>query len=135
MKAYSMDLRERVIAASEEGVMTHEEIAETFQVSVSWIGKLRKLFRETGSIEPKPHRGGQPGAFQGEAVERLSQAVKDNPDATLKQLATVVGISCSTSATDRMLRNLGITRKKRQYMLPSKTGLTSNPNEMPGTMI
>ena len=35
MKAYSMDLRERVIAAAEEGVMTHEEIAETFHVSVS----------------------------------------------------------------------------------------------------
>jgi hypothetical protein len=34
MKAYSMDLRERVIAA-EDGVMTHEQIDESFQVSVA----------------------------------------------------------------------------------------------------
>lgn len=107
-----MDLRERVVAAAEEGVMSHEEIADTFQVSVSWIGKLLKRFRETGPVAPEPHRGGQPGAFQGEAAERLVQAFEDNPDATLKQLALIARVSCSTSATDRMLRRLGITRKK-----------------------
>lgn len=123
MKAYSMDLRERVFAAAEAGDMTHEEIAETFQVSVAWVRKLRKLARETGSFAPKPHRGGQPGAFQGEAAERLVQAVKEHPDATLKQLASIAGVSCSTSATDRMLRKLGITRKKSRYTLPNKTGL------------
>jgi transposase len=133
MKAYSMDLRERVVAAAEEGVMSHEEIADTFQVSVSWIGKLLKRFRETGSVAPEPHRGGQPGAFQGEAAERLVQAVKDNPDATLKQLALIAGVSCSTSATDRMLRKLGITRKKSRYVLPNRTGPTSKPNELSGT--
>lgn len=133
MKAYSMDLRERVIAASEEGVMTHEEIAETFQVSVSWIGKLRKRFRETGSVEPKPHRGGQPAAFQGEAAQRLLQAVEEHPDATLKELASIAGVSCSTSATERMLRKLGITRKKSRYVLPNRIDPTSKPNEMHGT--
>ncbi|MBI1323100.1 hypothetical protein GC170_07920 [bacterium] len=66
-----MDLRERVIAAAEEGLMRHNEIAETFQVSVSWIGKLRKRVRETSSVAPEPHRGGQPGAFQAQAAERL----------------------------------------------------------------
>ncbi len=108
-------------------------IADTFQVSVSWIGKLLKRFRETGSVAPEPHRGGQPGAFQGEAAERLVQAVKDNPDATLKQLALIAGVSCSTSATDRMLRKLGITRKKSRYVLPNRTGPTSKPNELSGT--
>lgn len=133
MKAYSMDLRERVVAAAEQGVISLEEIADTFQVSVSWIGKLLKRFRETGSVAPEPHRGGQPGAFQGEAAERLVQAVKDNPDATLKQLALIAGVSCSTSATDRMLRKLGITRKKSRYVLPNRTGPTSKPNELSGT--
>lgn len=55
MKAYSMDLRERVLAASDAGLMTIEEIAETFQVSLSWIGKLRKRVRDAGLLSPKPH--------------------------------------------------------------------------------
>lgn len=133
MKAYSMDLRERVFAAAEVGDMTQGEIAETFQVSVAWIRKLQKLARESNSLAPKPHGGGQPGAFKGEAAERLIQAVKDQPDATLKQLASIAGVSCSTSATDRMLRKLGITRKKSRYVLPNRTVLMSKPNEIFGT--
>lgn len=91
MKACSMELRERIIAATEADDMTHEEIAETFQVNVAWVGDLRKLARETDSVAPKPHRGGQPGAFEGEAAERLIQTIKDHPDATLKQVASIAG--------------------------------------------
>jgi len=40
MEAYSMDLRERVMVAVEEGVVTRKEIAESFGVTTRWIRKL-----------------------------------------------------------------------------------------------
>jgi len=57
MKAYSIDLRERVVAACDAGDSTREQIAARFSVSVSWIRDLLKRRRQTGSIEPRP-RGG-----------------------------------------------------------------------------
>ena len=60
MKAYSTDLRERVVAACDAGDATREQIAARFSVSVPWIRKLLRQRRETGSIEPKPRGGGRP---------------------------------------------------------------------------
>ena len=112
MAAYSMDLRERVVAACDEGVDTRAEVAERFSVSESWVRRLLQRRRETGSLAPKPHGGGHPPSFEGEAAGRLRAAVAAAPDATLKELAAAVGVACSTSATDRALSRLGITRKK-----------------------
>jgi transposase len=124
MAAYSIDLRERVVAACDEGVDTSAEIAERFSVSESWIRRLLQRRRETGSIAPKPHSGGQPPAFDGEAAARLRAAVAADPDATLKELAAASRIACSTSAVDRALRRLGITRKKSRSGPQSRTGPT-----------
>jgi transposase-like protein len=60
MNAYSMDLRERVAAAYDDGEGSQAELAHRFRVSVSWIGKLLRRRRQTGSIAPKPHSGGRP---------------------------------------------------------------------------
>ena len=112
MVTYSMDLRERVVAACDEGIDSRAEIAERFFVSESWIRRLLQGRRETGSIASKPRGGGQPPAFDAGAAERLRQAVAAGPDATLRELAQASGVGCSTSAVDRALRRLGITRKK-----------------------
>jgi transposase len=117
-----MDLRERVVAACDEGTDTRAEIAERFSVSESWIRRLLQRRRETGSIAPRPRGGGQPPAFDGDAAQRLRQAVAADPDATLRELAEAVGVACSTSATDRALRRLAITRKKSRSGPPSRTG-------------
>ena len=50
MAAYSMDLRERVIAAYDRGDESTRQLAEVFGVSRSWISKLLLLRRERGSI-------------------------------------------------------------------------------------
>lgn len=120
MAAYSMDLRERVAAACDEGIDTRAEIAERFTVSPSWIRRLLQRRRDTGSLAPKPHRGGHPPAFDAEAAQRLRDAVKADPDATLKELAEVTGVTCSTSAVDRTLRRLRITWKKSRPTPPSR---------------
>jgi transposase len=122
MKAYSMDLRERVVAACDAGDGTREQIAARFSVSVSWVRDLLKRRRETGSIAPKPRGGGRAPAFDGAAAERLREAVKADGDATLVELAEAAGVACSPSVVHRALRRLGITRKKSRGGRPSRTG-------------
>jgi transposase len=122
MRTYSMDLRERIVAACDDGMETRAEIAERFSVSESWIRRLLQRRRESGSIAPKPHGGGQAPAFDGQAAERLRRAVAAKPDATLKELARASRVACSTSAVDRALRRLGVTRKKSRFGPPSRTG-------------
>jgi transposase len=124
MAAYSMDLRQRVVAACDDGFDTRAEIAERFAVSPAWIRRLLQRRRETGSIAPKPHGGGQPPAFDRAGAVRLRRAVAATPDATLKELARASGVACSTSAVERGLRRLGITRKKTR---PAKSAGVVGP--------
>src|SRR5215212_2888395 len=53
MRAYSMDLRERVLAAVDRG-MPRKEIVRTLGVSEPTIRRYLRLRRETGSVAPKP---------------------------------------------------------------------------------
>lgn len=124
MAAFSMDLRVRVAAACDDGAETRAEIAERFTVSESWIRRLLQRRRASGSLAPKPHGGGQPPAFDPAAADRLRRAVNAAPDATLEELARASGVACSTSAVDRALGRLGITRKKRRCGPRSRTGRT-----------
>jgi transposase len=121
MRPYSTDLRERVVAACDAGDATREQVAARFSVSVAWIRKLIRQRRETGSIEPRPRGGGHPPAFDAEAELRLRQAVRDDDDATLEELAGAAGVACGPSAVHRALKRLGITRKKSRGGRPSRT--------------
>jgi transposase len=121
MKAYSMDLRERVVAACDARDGTREQIAQRFSVSVSWIRSLLQRRRDTGSIAPLPHGGGRPPAFDGEAAERLRAAVAADDDATLEELAAASGVACVPSAVHGALKRLEITRKKSRGGRPSRT--------------
>jgi transposase len=112
MKAYSTDLRERVVAACDARDSTREQIAARFSVSVAWVRKLLRLRRETGSPDAKPHGGGRPPAFDAAAAVRLREAVKADNDATLHELGKTAGVDCSPAAVFRALDRLGITRKK-----------------------
>lgn len=122
MRAYSMDLRERVAAACDAGDATRERIAARFSVSVAWIRKLLRRRRETGSIAPSPRGGGRAPAFDAEAARRLREAVRADADATLEELARAAGVACRASAVHRALTRLGVTRKKSRGGRPSRTG-------------
>jgi len=113
MKAYSQDLRDRVIEAVRKRDGTLQQIAERFLVSVSFITRLRQLHRDTGSLEPRPHGGGNPSVLSPEDLEHLRQAVRERPDATLEELRQRLGATCSLMTISRALRRLGLTRKKK----------------------
>jgi transposase len=122
MKADSMDLRERVVAACDQGDATREQIAARFAVSISWIRDLLRRRRLTGSIAPRPHSGGRAPACDAAAAARLRQAVRDDADATLQELARAANVDCGPSAVHRALVRLGITRKQSPGGRPSRTG-------------
>ena len=71
MNPYSMDLRERVVAACDARDGTRAAIAARFSVSESWVRKVLRQRRDTGSIAPRPHGGGRAAAFDDEAAGRL----------------------------------------------------------------
>ena len=58
MKAYSLDLRERVAAACQQPGRTLGAVAAQFSVSVSCVEKLLQRQRTSGSLAPLPLRGG-----------------------------------------------------------------------------
>ena len=120
MEAYSVDLRERVMVAVEEGVNTRKETAESFSVTTRWIRKLVQQYRETGSIKPLPHGGGQQSKFTPERLERLKKLVDKKPAATLDELRKSSRVPCCSMTVSRALQQLGYTRKKRHSMPVSK---------------
>jgi transposase len=122
MKAYSNDLRQRVVAAYDAREGTQEQVAARFAVSTSRVRKLLRQRRTTGSIEPRPHGGGHAKAFDAPAEAQLRQAVRNDTDATLEELGRLAGVACSASAVYRALDRLGITRKKSRGGPPSRTG-------------
>src|SRR3712207_4362391 len=58
MKAYSLDLRQRVLSAALRGDRTPPEVAELFGVSLTFVNKMLRLHRSGQGIAPRPHGGG-----------------------------------------------------------------------------
>jgi transposase len=110
---YSKDLRTRIINAIDQHECSIRQIACRFQVSTSFIVRLSRRRRETGTIEPKPHGGGQPPALDPNELEQLRELVSQQPDATLEELRQCLDVDCSLAAICRALKKLGITRKKK----------------------
>lgn len=126
MDAYSQDLRDRVAAACDQKVLTQAEIAEEFGVSVSFITKLLKRRRDTGSLAALPHAGGFASAIDAVAERDLRALVKAQPDATLEELAGRLAqrprpVRRSVSVISRALIRLKLPRKKRRSTPPSAT--------------
>src|SRR5437764_729474 len=113
MTPYSQDLRERILETVQRGEGSLRQIARRFLVSLSFVIRLLQLYRRTGSLQPQPHRGGNPAALGPEDLERLRELVRQQPDATLEELRQRLGASCSTMTISRALRKLGLPRKKK----------------------
>ncbi len=124
MQAYSLDLRERVVSAYENGVETILEVAERFAVSDSFIKKLLRRKRATGDIAPVGHRGGQAKRLNEKHRKWLLKTVLAAPDITLNELGerllSAHHISASVPTLSRSLRALNLRRKKSRWSLVSE---------------
>jgi transposase len=110
-KAYSCDLRERVMAACDGGDRP-EEIAPLFRVSARCIYNWLKLRRQTGSVAPRHSRRG-PKPKLAEHSQRLRELVAERPDATLEELRNELPVKVCIGTLWKALRCLGLSFKKR----------------------
>ena len=76
--AYSQDLRDRVLAARDRGIKTHQ-VAHLFCVSASWVRRVMQRRRQTGQTTPRPRGGATVVKID---LARLRQLVHEQPDAT-----------------------------------------------------
>jgi transposase len=118
-KAYSMDLRERVLKDCDAG-MRSEDVAQKYSVSASWVYDLRKRRRETGSIAPKEYKRGAKLKLAPYENE-VRQLVTDHPDATLEELHAMLPNKEEVTVVTlhNFLRRLKITWKKRLSTQPN----------------
>src|SRR3954463_16062456 len=112
MTPYSQDLRQRVLDTVQRGEGSLRQIARRFLVSLSFVTRLLRTYRSTGSLQPQPHRGGNPAKLGPEDLERLRELVRQQPDATLEELKQRLGVACSTMAIGRALVKLKLPLKK-----------------------
>jgi transposase len=113
MTPISQDLRQRILETVQRREGSLRQIAHRFLVSLSFVVRLLQTYRRTGSIQPQPHRGGNPAKLDPEDLERLRELVRNQPDATLEELRQRLGVACSTMAICRALKKLGLPRKKK----------------------
>ena len=116
MRAYSKDLRLRVLAAVDRE-MPPREVAETFGVSISTVKRYLRLRRQTGGVEAKPIPGPTAATKRAAREEGLPAQVSRNPNLTSEEHCELFeeerAIAVSTSTMSRALKNLGLPLKKR----------------------
>ncbi|MDO8794558.1 MAG: hypothetical protein Q7J25_08070 [Vicinamibacterales bacterium] len=110
MRAYSMDLRERVLRDSDAGMMA-DTVAEKYHVSGSWVRLLKQRRRDTGDVAPRQQRYG-PRRKLASHVHTLQALIDEQPGRTLAELQDALGISVSLATIWRAVKALGITVDK-----------------------
>ncbi|HEX9899217.1 MAG TPA: IS630 transposase-related protein [Candidatus Methylomirabilis sp.] len=116
MKAYSADLRQKIVQAYDRGLGSQEHVAQTFGVSLSFVEKLLRRRRRTGRVAPLAHGGGRRRILDQQAQQELRAVVRQQPDATLAELREVLsqkrGLQMSVATVSYALRRLGLAYKK-----------------------
>jgi transposase len=119
MSPLSVDLRHRIIQAWRKEKARVPELAERFSVGTATVKRLIRRFRETGSVEPRPHAGGQRPKIPAQKLDRVRKLVEANPDWSVDELAEAYngqeGTAVSRSTMGRALQRLGFTRKKSPW--------------------
>ena len=118
MKAYSVDLREKVLRAVDQG-NAREEIVKLLGVSAATIKRYLKQRRETGSVAPKAIPGRPPkklGPLQAELVAQLQAHDDVRLEDHCQLWEQSHRVKVSTSTMSRAIRRVGWTRKKRRWV-------------------
>lgn len=113
MRAYSMDLRVRVLADCDAG-MTTSAVADKYSVSSAWVRRLKQRRANGVGIEPLAGRPGpKPSLAQGTDADRLRQLATAQPDLSAQEYRDRLGVGCHPTTVWRALRRLGLTFKKK----------------------
>ena len=128
MKAYSVDLREKVLRAVDQGY-AREEIVKLLGVSRATIKRYLKQRRETGTVAPKTIPGRPPkklGLLQAELVAQLQAHADLRLEDQCRLWEQTHGVQVSTATMSRAIKRVGWTRKKRRWV-PANAVRKSEP--------
>ena len=115
MKAYSEDLRKKIVASIERG-MSKAQAARLFDVSLSSVKRYSRTASQGGSLEPRKSPG-RPRKADEKAQLLLRKDVEERPAATISQrrrfLEHLTGTTLSDSTVRRLMKRMGFSQKKR----------------------
>jgi len=111
MATLSLDLRERIVSAYDQGEGTRDEIAQRFRVSLGMVKKLLQQRRKTGCIKARHHLAGRKKRIVAEHRIAIRKHLKRKPDMTLAELRTALGLECTLPAIHYVLVDMGLTYK------------------------
>jgi transposase len=116
MQPYSLEFRQRIIDIYAEGNISQRKLAQRFRVAPSFVQKILKQYRETGSIEPKQRLEQTPTKLNSAQLDILKNLVEANNDTTLAELCDLldeeINIRVGVSTMFRLLEKQGLTLKK-----------------------
>ena len=119
--AYSKEFRREVLAACDAGVGTRE-VATRFDVSESWVRRIKQERRELGKTAPSETRNRTP--LWACYTEQIIKIYEDRPDTTLRELKAELGTELTTKTLCIALQKLKLTYKKKYWLLPSENAKT-----------
>jgi len=115
MKAYSLDLRTRVLAAIDGG-MSRADAVRTFQISLGSIKRWLHLRQTSGTLAPRPRKG-KTASITAAQLSTLRFQLDQFPDVSLAEHARRWNADHATTLSSwtlgRAIRRLGWSRKKR----------------------
>ena len=121
MKPYSMDLREKIVSAIENGESSFRKTAQRFSVSKSYVQKLVAQKRTQGHVVPRKQGGSVSAVMEHKA--QLMTIFEKQTDATLAEycelLFDATGLWVSQSTMCRTFQRLDLPRKKNAPLQPS----------------
>jgi transposase len=127
MRAYSLDLRQRIVAALDAGNRP-SVVAGQFSVGVSTVKRYRQQRRQTGRLDSR-HSPGRTPTIRPEQREALWAQLVEHPTAILEEhcalWAAQTGVWVSISTMSRETRRIGWTRKKGRWVPPNATRNTA----------
>jgi transposase len=122
-RPYSLDLRERVVAALESG-MSIRQAAARYSVSISAVGEWGRLKRSQGDVRPAK-QGKPPGSVLDAHAEFILGVLGEKPDTTLEEmvsrLAAERNVVVVWTTVWKFLDRHGQTHKKRPPMRVSRS--------------
>ena len=125
-KAYSNDLRCKLLTAYDRGQGSLRALAELFSVSYDWAKKIsRQRLRSQQMERVAQSRHGVQSRVTPAVEAELLRQLREQPDCTLadlqKELERSVGVSISSQHLWRVLKRLGVRLKKSHSTQPSET--------------
>ena len=112
MKPYSNDLRQKIVDTYLKEQGSIREIAKRFQVSSSFVQKLIKNYHQTGTVDPKPHRGGKSPKLNSQQIDLVRELIEQHSNATLQELCDLLenqtGVRISRTTMSRITKLIRI---------------------------